>query len=359
MKNGSLYFLAMALWRTYVLIALSILLGASGSHAQTVHETKIELGPYGFIKTNCAWRRDEIEFLDNEHIVLVAPRLTNCNKNLRDSPVDTTISVIDLQGHRLASSHRSDVIRTFAGPNGSLAVCVGDRIDFLSSSLAVSASIPLPERKAISRCSYFGGLSLSRDSLAIPGKGYWQLFRLPPSEGAAIEVPKGFNVRAIADDGLLLCKNQGCEIVSTSGVKETFPPLPDTSFQSDIAGLITKEKLLVANRNGKQLYILTPSGDKAMIADLRAIKPPFINSSDIQLSALEPRRVLYRVDGCLLGDFDDCYGDVFHRFAIFDSSNGHLVFKHSYAADATLRISPDGRTVIEQDGATLHVFDLH
>jgi hypothetical protein len=348
----------MRLIRLYTPITLAVLLATSYSHAQDVHETKIELGQYGFVKTNCAWRRDEIEFLDNEHLALIAPTLTNCNKSLWDSPVDTTISVIDLQGRRVASSHRSDVIRTSAGPANSLAVCVGDRIEFLSSSLAISASFPLPERETISRCSYFGGLSASRDALAIPGEGHWELFRLPPSASTLIAVSKGLNVRAVADDGLLLCKNQRCEIVGASGVTQNFPSLPDTSFQSDIVGLITKDKVLVADRSGKQLYTLTPSGDKATIADLTSTKPPFINSRDIRMSASEPRRVLYSVEGCLLGDFDDCYGAVFHRFAVFDSSDGRLILRHHYAADATLRISPDGHTVIEQDGTVLHVFDL-
>jgi hypothetical protein len=348
----------MTFWRLYAPIVLALLLATSSSHGQTVRETKIELGPYGFVKTNCAWRRDEIEFLDNGHIVLVAPTLTNCNKSLWDSPVETAISVINLQGGRVTSAHRYDVIRIYAGPDASLAVCTGDRVDFLSSSLAVLTSIPLTDQKTISRCPHFGGRSLSRTAIAIPAIGHWQLFRLPPLVSTTIEVPKGFDVRAVADDGLLLCKNVRCDIVGDSGSTQNFPPLPDTAFQSDIAGLISKEKLLVADRNGKKLYTLAVSGDKVMIADLAGIKPPFVNSSDIQLSAVEPRRVLYRADGCLLGDFDDCYGDIFHRFAVFDSSNGRLLFKHRYAADATLKISPDGHTVIEQDGTMLHVFDL-
>lgn len=358
MKAGGLQCHAMTLWRLYAPITLAVLFATNSGYAQAVRSAKIELGQYGFVKTNCAWRRDEIEFLDNEHIVLVAPTLKNCDKNLWDSPIDTVISVINLQGDKIASTHRSDIIRTSAGPDNSLAVCVGDRVDFLSSSLAVLTSLPLPEQKSISRCSYFGVLSLSRNSLAIPGRGNWQLFRLPPSESTAVDVPKGFNVRAVADDGLLLCERERCEIDSTSGMIQKFPPLPATAFETDIRGLISKDKLLVADRSGKQLYTLTPSGDKTTVIDLSGIKPPFVNSSDVQLSASEPRRVLYRVDGCLLGDFDDCYGDIFHRFAVFDSSNGSLLFKHSYAADATLRISPDGHTVIEQDGTILHVFDL-
>lgn len=138
----------------------------------------------------------------------------------------------------------------------------------------------------------------------------------------------------------------------------SFPTLPDGASESGIYGLITEDKLLIADPNGKRLYTLTPSGEKVTVADLTRIKPPFINSSDVQLSASEPRRVLYRVDGCLLGDFDDCYGDFFHRFAVFDSTDGRLIFRSHYAADATLKISPDGHTVVEQDGTVLHVFSL-
>ncbi|WP_263369046.1 hypothetical protein [Edaphobacter dinghuensis] len=339
-------------------IILSALFCVGSNYAQVPHTSKIDLGQYGFTKTKCLWRSSDVEFLDNDHIALIAPSISKCEKSLWDSPTDTTITVIDRQGRTLSSTKRSDVIKTSAGPLGTISVCLGDRIELLSSSLEVLASIPLSGKKTISRCSFYGALNPSRNVIAISSTGHFDLYRLSPSANTVVEVPKGYNVRAVADDGLLLCKQLRCEVLGSSGVVRSFPPLSEPAFQNDIAGLITKDKLLVADRSGKSLYTLTPTGDKTTMADLTKIRPPFIDTSDVQLSAMEPRRVLYSVEGCLLGDFDDCYGEVFHRFAVFDSTDGRLVFRHSYAVGAVLKISPDGHMVIEQDGMQLHLYDL-
>ncbi len=342
-----------------VLYALSALFLATLCHAQTVSESKINLAPYGFVKSSCVWYPGDVEFLDDEHLVLSAPAMTKCDKSLWDSPTDTTITVINLKGEKVASSHRSDVIRMSAGPLGYVSVCVGDHVELLSVNLQVSASIPLTEGRTVSRCSFYGELTPSRNGMVISGPGHHEftLYRVSPAGSTRIEIPTGYNVRAVADDGLLLCKNVQCEVSGSAGVTRRFPSL-EGAYEVDIKGLISQDKLLVADRDGKRLHTVSSSGEKRTVADLSKIKPPFINSSDSQLSAAEPRRLLYRVDGCLLGDFDDCYGDIFHRFAVFDTQNAQLLFRHDYAPTANLKISPNGRTISEQNGTELRLFRL-
>ncbi len=341
------------------LYALSLLFLATPCHAQTVSESKINLAPYGFVKSSCVWYPGDVEFLDDEHLVLNAPAITKCDKSLWDSPTATTITVINLKGEEVASSHRSDVIRMSAGPTGYVSVCVGDHVELLSVGLQVSESIPLTSGRTVSRCAFYGGLTPSRNAMVISGPGHHEftIYRVSPAGSTRIEIPKGYNVRAVADSGLLLCKNVQCEVSGSAGVLRRFPSL-EGAYDVDIKGLVSQDRLLVADRDGKRLYTIDPSGGKRTLADLSKIKPPFINSSDSQLSAAEPRRVLYRVDGCLLGDFDDCYGDIFHRFAVFDSQNGQLLFRHGYAAEANLKISPNGRTIAEQNGTELRLFRL-
>ncbi len=341
-----------------VLYALSALFLATLCHAQIVNESKINLAPYGFVKSSCVWYPGDVEFLDDEHLVLSAPVMTKCDKSLWDSPTDTTITVINLKGEKVASSHRSDVIRMSAGPFGYVSVCVGDHVELLSVTLQVSASIPLAGR-TVSRCSFYGRLTPSRNAMVISGPGHHEftLYRVSPADSRWIEIPTGYNLRAVADDGLLLCKNVQCEVLGAAGVTQRFPPLAG-SYDVDIKGLVSQDRLLVADRDGKRLYTVNPSGEQKTVADLSKIKPPFINSSGSQLSAIEPRRVLYSVDGCLLGDFDDCYGDFFHRFAVFDSQNAQLLFRHNYSGTANLKISADGRTILEQNGTELRLFRL-
>ena len=90
--------------------------------------------------------------------------------------------------------------------------------------------------------------------------------------------------------------------------------------------------------------------------DVAKIRPPFMNSTGANMSAMEPRRILYHVDGCLLGDSDDCFGVIFRRFAVFDSQTSRMLFQHSYAPGAVLKISPNGHVVMEQHGAEVHLY---
>lgn len=127
---------------------------------------------------------------------------------------------------------------------------------------------------------------------------------------------------------------------------------------SHIVGLIAPDRLLFASFDGKRLYAETPTGETVTMGDIAKIRPPFIDSTGTEMSAAEPRRILYHVDGCVLGDFDDCYGVVFRRFAVFDSQTSRMLFRHSYAPGADLKISPNGHIVMEQDGAEVHLFQL-
>jgi hypothetical protein len=132
-----------------------------------------------------------------------------------------------------------------------------------------------------------------------------------------ITTSKGQSVRAVADDGFLVCEKERkqCEVLGSRGSAHRFP-MPELGGSSGyyIVGLVASDRLLVASFDGKRLYAETPTGETVDMGDVAKIKPPFINGSSVEMSAAEPRRILYQVDGCLLGDFDDCYGVVFRRF---------------------------------------------
>jgi hypothetical protein len=178
---------------------------------------------------------------------------------------------------------------------------------------------------------------------------------------AKTTISKGQSIEAIADDGFLVCthKKKQCELIGAQGVVRSFPvPQLWGASGSYVVGLVAPDRLLLASFDGTRLYAETPGGPTVAMGDVGKIKPPFIDSDDAQMSVAEPRRILYRVDGCLLGDFDDCYGVVFRRFAVFDSQTSRMLFRHSYPAGANLKISPNGKLVMEQNGAEVHFFRL-
>ena len=125
-----------------------------------------------------------------------------------------------------------------------------------------------------------------------------------------------------------------------------------------VVGLIAPDRLLLASFDGKRLFAETATGETIPMGDIAKIRPPFIDGSEAGMSAAEPRRILYSIDGCPLGDFDDCYGVLFRRFAVFDSQTSRMLFRHTYSSGASLKISPNGHIVMEHDGAEVHLFRL-
>jgi hypothetical protein len=332
--------------------------------AQTAQEWKLDLAQYGLVRASCAWYPGHIEFLDDDHLVVSAPVAYTCDKSDRGKLTETRITEIDLQGHELAATRRTDVAELVAGPIGYFTVCTGDRVELLSRDLKVARSIALSGTGPSGGCYFGGGLSPSRTAMVITGPLNSQ-FRLYDGSSndpiAEITTSKGQSVRAVTDGGFLVCtkERKQCEVVSSNGVVHSFA-MPQLGGASGyyIVGFVASDRLLVGSFDGKRLYAETPTGDTVTMGDVSKIRPPFIDSSDTEMSAVVPRRILYRVDGCLLGDFDDCYGVVFRRFAVFDSQTSRMLFRHSYAPGADLKISPNGHIVMEQDGPVVHLFRL-
>ena len=342
----------------------ALLLVALVGRAQAVQEWKLDLAQYGLVKASCAWYPGHIEFLDDDHLIISAPVAYTCDKSNRDKPTDTRITEIDLQGHQITAIRRTDVAEMLAGPIGYITVCTGDRVELLSRDLQVARSVAFWESGQPHGCYFGGGLSPSRTAMVIagPANSQFRLYQGSSSDPIAeITTTHGQSVRAVADDGFLVCieERKQCEVVGSHGAVRSFtmPQLWGSSGYQ-IVGLVAPDRLLFTSFDGKRLYAETPTGETVTMGDLSKIRPPFINSSAAEISAAEPRRILYSIDGCLLGDFDDCYGVVFHRFAVFDSQTSQMLFRHSYASDADLKISPNGHIVMEQDGPEVHLFRL-
>jgi hypothetical protein len=345
-------------------ISLAVLLVAAGTaQAQAAKEWKLNLAPYGLAKARCAWYAGKVAFLDDDHLVISAPVDYTCNQSDRDKATGTRITVTDLYGHKLASSYRRDIIEMVPGPIGYVTICSGSQFLLLSSHLEVATTIAIPAGEKFGGCYLNRGVSPSRTAMVIAGPT--SQFRLYQGSSnrpiAEITTAKGESVRAVTDDGFLVCQKEKneCKIVGSDGVSRSFamPQLwGDSGYY--IVGLVAPDRLLLASFDGKHLYAETPTGKTVSMGDVAKIRPPFIGSSDTEMSAAEPRRILYQIDGCLLGDFDDCYGVVFRRFAVFDSQTSQMIFRHSYAPGADLKISPNGHIVMEQDGAELHFFRI-
>jgi hypothetical protein len=332
--------------------------------AQTAQEWKLDLSQYGLVKAGCFGYPGHLEFLDDDHLVVSAPVAFTCDKSDRGKPTDTRITEIDLQGHELAAIRRPDLVELVAGPIEYVTVCTADRVELLSRNLQVARSITLSGSGQSGGCDFGGELSPSRTAMAIwgPAKSQLRLYQGSSSDPIAeIMMPKGESFRGATDDGFLVCveERKQCEVVGSHGPERSFA-MPQIGGASGyyIVGLVASDRLLVASFDGKRLFAETPTGETVTMGDIAKIRPPFIDSSDTKMSAAEPRRILYRVDGCLLGDFDDCYGVVFHRFAVFNSQTSRMLFRHSYAPGANLKISPNGHIVMEQDGAEVHLFRI-
>lgn len=337
---------------------------ALSGRAQTTREWKLDLTRYGFVKDACTSYMGRVDFLDDEHLIINAPAAETCDQSNGNKSRNTRITVVDLQGQELATVQRTDVAEMLPGPIGYALVCTGKRIELLSRDLKTAWSMVLSDAGHFGECIFGGGLSPSRTAMTIwDPAGYQLRLYQEPSHTliAELTTAKGQSIRAVADDGFLVCVNEKneCRVIGSHGIERSFP-MPQLGGASGyyIVGLVSPDRMLVASFDGKHLYAETPTGKTIPMGDIAKLKPPFIDSSNTEMSTVEPRRILYHVDGCLLGDFDDCYGVVFRRFAVFDSQTGQMLFRHSYAPGAELKISPDGHVVMEQDGAEAHLFRL-
>lgn len=342
--------------------------------AQTVKESNLDFGRFGMVKPRCLRDPESVNFLDDDHLVVSAPVAYSCDKEHRDKPTDTEITVTDLEGRRLAATRRADVIAVSAGPIGYITVCTGDRRELLTQDLQVARSIAIPASEKSIGCYFGGWLSPSRTAMGIAGSVDFRLpispdnfqVRLYPGSSSdpitQVTTSMGQTVEAVADDGVLVCKEKGnkCDVVGSHGVVRSFKvPQLGGALGYYVVGLVAPDRLLLGSFDGKRLYAETSTGETVIMGDVAKIRPLFIDSSDAEMSAVEPRRILYRVDGCLLGDFDDCYGVVFRRFAVFDSQTSRMLFRHNYSSDSTeLKISPNGHVVMERDGAEVHLFQI-
>jgi hypothetical protein len=273
------------------------------------------------------------------------------------------ITVVDLQGHELATLRRSDVVEAVAGPLGHFAICTGHRVDFLSGDLKLTGSAAMSPLDQYGFCFPARMHSPSRKAIAVydrasqtPRITRYRLYDGTSSDPIAeISISKGQRVAAFADDGFLICE-EAKKRCNRTGQHDPLPSFPMPEPRTRIAGLIAPDRLLMTDYDGRQLYAESPAGEDISMGDIAKIRPPFIDSTETQMSAASPRRILYRTDGCLLGDFDDCYGVVFRRFAVFDSQTSRMLFRHGYAPGADLKISPNGKMVLEHDGPEIHLF---
>lgn len=148
-------------------IGVAVLLLVAGiTQGQTTKEWKLNVEPYGLVKAGCNWYPGHVDFLDDEHLVISAPVAYTCDKSDRNKATDTRITVIDLQGQKLADIHRADVVQTINRPTGYVTACTGDRLELLSRDLQVVSSIAVPAGK-FSGCYSELGISPSRTTIGI------------------------------------------------------------------------------------------------------------------------------------------------------------------------------------------------
>lgn len=186
-------------------------------------EWTLDLTQYGLIKAGCVRYPGHVEFLDDDHLVISAPVSSDC-KSYSGKPLETRITEIDLQGNKLADVRRADVALLTAGPTGFVSLCTGDHVELLGHNLQPAQSISISRKEPCTSCYLGLGLTPSHTAIAIrgPGNSQVRLYRGSSSSPIAeITTAKGQSVRAIADDGFLVC----------TGESGHYPQLLNTSIR--------------------------------------------------------------------------------------------------------------------------------
>jgi hypothetical protein len=266
----------------------------------------------------------------------------------------------------LATKTRPDIYAVKAGPIGYATVCTPSSLELVSADLNTAKVISSRYSK-VSPCLDIDGLSPSRTAISIRDfddapKSFARhqlLGTLSEHPLAEQQFEKGQSLAGITDSGYAVCSTagfHGCERLIVAGTLWTSGPLTGTPA-TGTRGLFLSSNLLLLNE-GKALMSLSPDGRLEQLIDLHGSQPPHLDTSEIEISAATPRRILYSAKGCYIGDFDDCYAFYVGRIAVFDPHTHQCLFKRQIGGHATALISPDGHTVAVLDKTKLQIYKI-
>jgi hypothetical protein len=346
-----------------MIFGIVFIVGYIVAQPSKVTEQTVQLERYGFKADSCNFRQSA-QFLHDDRLMLSAPLVGVCDKSNWSNGLQTQLTVIDLHGAVLASKTRPDVYEMKAGPIGYAAVCTENSLELVSGDLDTAKVISSSPSK-FSPCFNIDGLSPSRRAISVRDFGglhkSFARHRLidPKSEQPIAEQQfgKGDSLAGITDSGYAVCtlaKYRGCEQLTVDGS----PWIVGVPVAVSHRGFFVSpnQLLLPPYQTQPALMSLFPNGEREQVVDLRGFQPPNVDSESVEISATNPRRILYSATGCYLGDFDDCYGFSFGRIVVFDPQTHQALFQQKIGRDTTSILSPNGHTVVVLDKTKLHIY---
>jgi hypothetical protein len=344
-----------------------VLIATGGMSAQLpkVSEQTIQLERFGFRTGSCE-SRQSVQFLDAARLVLSAPTVGVCDKSTWSSALKTQLTVIDLQGSVLATKTRPDTYAVKAGPIGFAAVCSSSAVELVSADLNTVKVISSRSRN-LDPCFGIEGLSPSRTAISIRDFGdapksfaRHRLFNTQSEHPIAEQqFEQGQSLAGITDSGYAVCATagfHGCERLTVGGSAWKTGPLTGVPLTGSRGLFLSSSQLLL--NEGKALMSLSSNGQLEQLIDLHGFQPPHLDTTEIEISAATPRRILYLAKGCYIGDFDDCYAFSFGKVTVFDPQTHQSLFKKRVGGNATALISPDGHTVVVLDKTNLKIYKI-
>jgi hypothetical protein len=350
-------------WTSIVGILFGMTAGFTVAQSSKVAERTIMLEQFGFRAGPCQ-SRQSVQFLDDDRLVLDAPLVDVCDKGNWSDGLKTQLTVVDLHGAVLATKTRPDVYSMRAAPIGYVAICTENSLELVSGALNTTKVIST-RRSKVNPCFGIDGLSPSRTAISVRDfddspKSFARHRLIDPRLDQPVaeqQFVKGESLAGISDSGYAVCTSAGHVLCNVLTVGGTAWSIGGGSSKRGMF-LSPSQLLLDPSRTEKALVSLFPDGKREQTADLREIQPPNVDGESVQISAASPRRILYSATGCYLGDFDDCYGFVFERVAVFDPQTRGLLFKQKAGRDATSILSPNGHTVVVLDKTKLHIYTI-
>jgi hypothetical protein len=334
----------------FALLGLALATGTLTGQQKDVKEQTIDLTPFGFHGGSCSGK---VYFLDDNRLILSTPLMKKCGKDTWWKAKPTRLTVIDLNGKAITTKDRADVVETHTGPLGYATVCTENSIELISGDLNKAIDIPIKDNP----CFRIGDVSPSRTAIEISGR----LFQgASPNPIAEVHPTKGSQIVGITDTGFAICSLEGyltCAHFTVNGVDWKGDSLWEQNLKH-VLFLTPQELLLPDDIRTQPLAAVHSDGTQTQISYLSKLRPPYINTINLSISAVAPRRILYYVTGCHLGDFDDCFFVTYHKFAVFDSQTDQTLLQHDVDGDSGPIISPNGHIVADLDGADLHLYNI-
>lgn len=353
----------------YSLARLLLALSALSMWAADTPIRTLQLEKFGYQRLPCKvdwrgedmWPKRQIEFLDDEHLLLHYAAIEACQAPLFQGPVslpgDTKhglhSAVIDLTGHILHTYDWQPNDDVVAGPDGHVLIVDRDAVRVTDLSFRNLKTIQSHHKPGTHGQLYPVQVTPSRHGFAIIERNRAVLYTGSAYQETARTTEY---VAAVSDHGFITVSgfDQGPPFLRVDEVRWPTPSDPSLTTFSDIG----RGEILGLDRKFN-LYRVDQRGHETLIVRLGSLAPGMWHTAfQLDVALPEAGRILLRSYGVRIALSDSFGFWSYLRTAVLDLPTGKLVFQRDCRFYDDVSLSPNGRLLAVREKDRLKLYSV-